>query len=822
MPTRFNLPHIDIAARKVSQEYTGPRSNIVGSPRERREHGRRLRRELAAALTVAETLRPDDPRLPDAEGSVIEVVLRKGTKPDALDMKRERVRSGAAQIEENNQRSVLLFVPDDAKAAFEQIVADYLTKETPQGNPVNKAKVEAIESFRAARLERFWTDDPAALPERPQARIWWGLWCFKDSVEQVQAACADLDLRIAADDRWMHFPETVVIPVYATRAAIELVLFATSAISELRRASDSPVFFTDDVEGDQHPWVRDLARRIDWPGLDAPAVCVIDTGANRGHALLEPALAPDDMHAIDRAWGVDDHHERGHGTSMAGLALHGDLTAALADRGRRVLTHRIETVKILPPDAFDPTEPRSYGPFTQSAISLPEIAAPERSRVFCMAVTNENVSGNIPSAWSAAVDQAAAGTMAGDDEDAPKRLILLSGGNIPPELNARRVQPQDNYPIEDPAQAWNALTVGGSTDLIDVHDAGYETWTAVAEAGDLSPHSRTSATWRNGTPFKPEIVMEAGNRALSPSRREMLTLDSLSLLAVGKDAATPLVAFDGTSAATAQAARLAARVSADHPDFWPEMVRGLIVHSAEWTDPMRRALDARNGRRERYELIRRFGYGVPSYERATASAVNDLALMAQAEIQPFRLQGQRKFNECHYYDLPIPRGMLEDLENNAVELKITLSYFIDPNPGLGANVDPQRYRSHGLRFDLRRKGETVDRFKRRVNAAELEEGDERPRADGDDAGWMLGERSVSAGSLHCDVWTGPAIELAGRDMLCIKPVNGWCRNRSTREVCNTLRRYALIVSLKTRNTEIDIYTQIRNVIDATVDIESLI
>jgi hypothetical protein len=213
MPTRFNLPHIDIAARKVSQEYTGPRSNIVGSPRERREHGRRLRRELAAALTVAETLRPDDPRLPGAEGSVIEVVLRKGTKPDALDMKRERVRSGAAQIEENNQRSVLLFVPDDAKAAFEQIVADYLTKETPKGNPVNKAKVEAIESFRAARLERFWTDDPAALPERPQARIWWGLWCFKDSVEQVQAACADLDLRIAADDRWMHFPETVVIPI---------------------------------------------------------------------------------------------------------------------------------------------------------------------------------------------------------------------------------------------------------------------------------------------------------------------------------------------------------------------------------------------------------------------------------------------------------------------------------------------------------------------------------------------------------------------------------------------------------------------------------
>jgi hypothetical protein len=32
------------------------------------------------------------------------------------------------------------------------------------------------------------------------------------------------------------------------------------------------------------------------------------------------------------------------------------------------------------------------------------------------------------------------------------------------------------------------------------------------------PHSRTSVTWPSATPFKPEIVMEAGNRAASPRR----------------------------------------------------------------------------------------------------------------------------------------------------------------------------------------------------------------------------------------------------------------------------------------------------------------
>ena len=34
---------------------------------------------------------------------------------------------------------------------------------------------------------------------------------------------------------------------------------------------------------------------------------------------------------------------------MAGLILHGDLTAALSDAAVRTLTHRLESVKFLPP-----------------------------------------------------------------------------------------------------------------------------------------------------------------------------------------------------------------------------------------------------------------------------------------------------------------------------------------------------------------------------------------------------------------------------------------------------------------------------------------
>jgi hypothetical protein len=312
--------------------------------------------------------------------------------------------------------------------------------------------------------------------------------------------------------------------------------------------------------------------------------------------------------------------------------------------------------------------------------------------------------------------------------------------------------------------------------------------------------------------------MEAGNRAINPGKTEIVTLGSLSLLTTGHDAAAPLVPFDATSAAAAQAARIAARLAAEHPGYWPETIRAMMVHSADWTAPMLAALGDTSSKRARYELVRRFGYGVPSFERAHASARNHLALFAQAEIQPFKMDKGRKFNECHYYTLPIPRGMLEELENEIINMKVTLSYFIDPNPGLAANVDPQRYQSHGLRFDHQRKNETLERFKHRVNPSERDDPRRRPAIEPADTRWMLGEDSISAGSLHCDVWTGPAIELLNREALSVKPVNGWWRNRASPLICNRKSRYALIVTLKARNADLDIYTPIRTAIRLPVPV----
>ena len=173
-----------------------------------------------------------------------------------------------------------------------------------------------------------------------------------------------------------------------------------------------------------------------------------------------------------------------------------------------------------------------------------------------------------------------AGLAAGDEADRPRRLFCVSGGNVRNAMQADRLDALESYPIEDPAQAWNALTIGGYTDKIEIdpNDPYFAGHRPVVVAGDISPFSRNSTPWRSSkTPIKPEVVFEAGNRAVSNNGGDLIDCPSLELLTTGAEVdRLPLVKFAATSAATAQAARLAARLQADHPDYWPETIRALI------------------------------------------------------------------------------------------------------------------------------------------------------------------------------------------------------------------------------------------------------
>lgn len=221
---------------------------------------------------------------------------------------------------------------------------------------------------------------------------------------------------------------------------------------------------------------------------------------------------------------------------------------------------------------------------------------------------------------------------------------------------------------------------------------------------------------------------------------------------------------------------------------------------------MQAEMDRARTQVEKGALLRRFGYGVPNLDRAAMSSLNDATVVAEEHLRPLQLVGsQVKTKDMNLHDLPWPREELERIGETEVQLRVTLSYFIEPNPGERGWQGRYRYPSHSLRFALKRSDDSLAVFRARINkAVVLEEEDRNALLDAGEDNWFLGQiRNV--GSLHSDIWTGPAAELLRRNALAIYPIGGWWKEKPQLARYNMDVRYALCISLRALSAE-DIYT----------------
>ena len=146
---------------------------------------------------------------------------------------------------------------------------------------------------------------------------------------------------------------------------------------------------------------------------------------------------------------------------------------------------------------------------------------------------------------------------------------------------------------------------------------------------------------------------------------------------------------------------------ASYPGLLPETIRALIVHSAEWTNTMKQQFLPATGtpqKRDYLNLLRRCGFGVPDIDRALWSLNNSLTMVVEESLRPFKRETRRQptLRDMHLHRLPWPSDVLESLGETQVEMRVTLSYFVEPNPS-GRDVRSRyRYESHGLRFDVKR------------------------------------------------------------------------------------------------------------------------
>lgn len=284
----------------------------------------------------------------------------------------------------------------------------------------------------------------------------------------------------------------------------------------------------------------------------------------------------------------------------------------------------------------------------------------------------------------------------------------------------------------------------------------------------------------------------------------------------------PFTTTWATSAATAQAAQMSAQIFAEYPGIWPETVRALLVHSARWTPQMELQFctDTKKtgGRRH---LLRTCGYGIPNLSRAIQCMDNAVNLIVQGEMQPYvKRDGRAQMNEMHLHQIPWPSEVLQSLGETEVEMRVTLSYFIEPGPGEKGWKDRYRYPSCGLRFDVINADETIEDFKKRVNVKMRGE-DRSDRGDGSSGSdrWFLGSENRDVGSIHSDFIKTSAVDLCQAKYLAVYPVIGWWRERSHLGKIDSKVRYSLVVSISTPDVNVDLYTPIVAQIPTSVEIE---
>ena len=580
---------------------------------------------------------------------------------------------------------------------------------------------------------------------------------------------------------------------------VELI-FSFGRIAEIRRAEELNSFWLDQTIIDRENWIESAKSNINFTNFNN-YISILDSGVNNGHLLIKDALSDNDRHTVDVNWGINDSGHRGHGTGMAGIALYGNLNNILEKNTPFEIKHKLESVKILPPDGQENDLSKCHF-ITQDAVNIAIATNPDYKRIFCMAVTgkNQNDFGK-PSTWSASLDK----LIFGEDEH-DKKVFVVSAGNVRDEEDWKNYPESNlNLSIESPAQSWNAITVGAYTQKI-LPNAN-----TVASKFELSPYSRTSDSWERFWPLKPEVVFEGGNLIKLEDGRTESHID-LDILTTSTNASVNAFArFNATSAATAFASNFLAKLRDVYPNAWPETLRALMVHSASWNEEIMKQFNIDTNKvGDIHKLLRIVGYGIPSLEKAIECKKNYLTFISEEVIQPYKLDGTIKTNEIHHYEFPWPKEILENIGASDVTLRVTLSYYIEPNPGDKGYSTKYSYQSCALKFLLINPGETPENFEtrtNRINIEKLEDGDYEKGTG--NSRWFLGADTVFKGSVHSNFWIGSAAEIASCNRLAVFPLaSGWWKQLKKQNKGNSQLRYSLIVSIETPENTTDIYTPI--------------
>ncbi|MFJ5159696.1 S8 family peptidase [Pantoea sp. NPDC088449] len=701
-------------------------------------------------------------------------------------------------------------MPINKIGKLEEILIEYGTKDTKYDKPKNQRFIESISEIEFGDIKSLWFScSPLTQDENEilDVELWLDTSIFDADVILRKLVNAAEKLNIIVKTDIIKFKDRLVKIVCATTKQLTELQLLIEAIAEIRPAQTISNTFLNMTPSEQHEWIEGISYDYH---ENLTAICILDTGLNFAHPLLKEFTSEECVLVAEPQWNLND--AKGHGTSVSGLALYGDLKIALQNKKINI-NALLESVKILPD--FGENERRLYGSIISDAVYNIESIRPFNQRIYTMAITSPYDLRGVPSSWSASIDLLCSGS----PDDDTRRLFVVSGGNMAPEYIKDYPDSNITASIEDPANSWNAISVGYWASEDNVLEKGY---VPLAELTDLGPSSTTSMEWIATSPFKPDVVFEGGNYGLDGVYNFAADLEELSLLTTSNDfsSGSHFNNFIETSAATAIASNFISKVWSQYPDYLPETIRALVIHSAQWPKKILERYHPFKNKQAVMNILRTAGYGYPELSKAITSGDKSVNLVIEENIQPYNQEG--KMNKMALYSLPWPSEELEKLGAEEVKLRVTLSYFVEPNPGERGWENKFKYASFGLRFDFNSAGEDSQEFVARINKKFRESNPDYDIGDSDSSKWLLGPNLRTRGSIHSDIWTGTAADLADKKYIAVYPVGGWWKELKKENRQTSMARFSLIVSIETPNNNLELHNKISQLLNVETEIQNII
>ena len=234
---------------------------------------------------------------------------------------------------------LLVFVPRDGYTWIQERIHKYQVTDskTAQAEISWTDRIDTAEDISA-----FWTSR-SPIP-RDDEHHYWEIWVSIDGDnepldESFMSVARKLGIKRIGHAQF--FESRAVHVVLATRTQLEQLVKLTGAVAELRRPT-SPTQLISATSGAPSS-IEGSANRIVFNELP-PRVALFDTGVSTEHPLLAPAFRHGPALTASEAFGFDD--DWNHGTAMAGLILHGDMTESFrGSQPVRIFT-AIESMKI--------------------------------------------------------------------------------------------------------------------------------------------------------------------------------------------------------------------------------------------------------------------------------------------------------------------------------------------------------------------------------------------------------------------------------------------------------------------------------------------